>query len=122
MCLQFSTSLKAGGFSLPAHLLTKFNKKTQLPLKDDGYYEPPDSRPPMFVDYKNTQVKNNALYTGDPDNPRIGDVRITFWGSTATHVSLIGLQTVSFLGNERYIHEFAAPALQVSQLTHAAVA
>ncbi|PHJ18542.1 transmembrane protein [Cystoisospora suis] len=108
----FSTSLKAGGFSLPAHMLTKFSKKAQLQLIDDGYYEPSDSRPPMSVDYKNTQVKNNALYTGDPNNPRIGDVRVTFWGSMATHVSLIGLQTVGFLGNDRYIHEFPAPALQ----------
>ncbi|PFH36710.1 hypothetical protein BESB_049020 [Besnoitia besnoiti] len=108
----FSTTLKAGGFGLPAHLLTRFTKKQLLPLVDDGYYQPSDSRPPTHVDYKNTQVRNNALYTGDPDHPQIGDIRVTFWGSTATHVSLIGLQTVGFLGSERYIQEFPSPALQ----------
>ncbi|CBZ54375.1 conserved hypothetical protein [Neospora caninum Liverpool] len=113
----FTSALKAGGFALPAHLLTKFKKKQLLPLVDDGYYQPSASRPPTHLDYKNTQVKNNALYSGDPDHPQIGDVRITFWGSTATHVSLIGLQTTGFLGSDRHIQGIPSPALQNRTLT-----
>ncbi|KEP61150.1 UNVERIFIED_CONTAM: hypothetical protein HHA_266090 [Hammondia hammondi] len=108
----FTSKLKAGGFTLPSHLLTKFKKKQLLPLVDDGYYQPSESRPPTHLDYKNTQVKNNALYSGDPEHPRIGDVRVTFWGSTATHVSVIGLQTTGFLGSDRHIQGIPSPTLQ----------
>eukprot|EP00914_Ancora_sagittata_P016657 GHVO01033086.1.p1 GENE.GHVO01033086.1~~GHVO01033086.1.p1 ORF type:complete len:231 (-),score=8.64 GHVO01033086.1:390-1055(-) len=35
---------------------------------------------------------DDALYTGSPNDPQIGDLRITFWGSTASHASGIGVQ------------------------------
>eukprot|EP01071_Lankesteria_metandrocarpae_P007136 Lankesteria_metandrocarpae@DN4599_c0_g2_i1.p1 len=106
---HYADDVHAGGFGLPTKYVTKFQDRVLLPVKDDGYYKAPDSRPPSYVDYSNTHtVDGKFLYTGDPDEPQIGDLRISFWGSNATHVSAIALQkpVLTFTGTEYILQPF----------------
>lgn len=96
---QFASKLTAGDYILSKSHLAAFRDAKQLPLSDDPYYSPSLERPPTSVSYINTQVYQNYLYTGDPLNPKVGDIRISFWGSAATHVSAIGVQTTDVWGN-----------------------
>lgn len=89
---RFAPEIFGGGFRLGRKHLLDFQGKKQLPLVDDGYYTPPTEHPPTSVSYRNTRVDENALYTGNPRAPKVGDLRITFWGSTASHVSAIAQQ------------------------------
>ncbi|EZG67525.1 putative transmembrane protein [Gregarina niphandrodes] len=92
---SFAPDVYAGGFKIDTESLNAFHGKKQLPLHDDGVYDPSPQRPPPKISNRNTRVYENTLYTGDPFRPRLGDVRITFYGSAATHVSLIGVQEPS---------------------------
>eukprot|EP00923_Selenidium_pygospionis_P024508 GHVN01042699.1.p1 GENE.GHVN01042699.1~~GHVN01042699.1.p1 ORF type:complete len:608 (+),score=60.79 GHVN01042699.1:27-1850(+) len=96
---RFAPSINAGGYSLSGSHAIRFTKKHPLSLTDDSYYSPSTERPPISVDYKNTRVFNNMLYTGDPNDPKIGDLRISFWGSSATHVSLMAEQRQDYYGS-----------------------
>ncbi|KAL8426349.1 hypothetical protein Efla_002967 [Eimeria flavescens] len=87
-----ASSLRAGGFTLPGSFASLFTEKQQLELKEDGAYEPTLSLPPRTISSQTTLLYENYLYTGNPLKPRVGDVRVSFWGSRSTHVSLIGRQ------------------------------
>lgn len=50
-----------------------FHEKRQLPLENDRVYVKPQERPPTTVTYANTQVYQNALFTGDPLRPQVRD-------------------------------------------------
>eukprot|EP00922_Rhytidocystis_sp_ex-Travisia-forbesii_P059150 GHVS01087676.1.p1 GENE.GHVS01087676.1~~GHVS01087676.1.p1 ORF type:complete len:482 (-),score=65.28 GHVS01087676.1:56-1501(-) len=91
---KYTTSIFAGGFSIPeTNFKLAFKNIRQLPLVSDGSYSPPDTSPPLYVDSTNTQMHDNALYTGNPKYPKIGDIRVTFWAGAATHASVMGKQT-----------------------------
>eukprot|EP00921_Rhytidocystis_pertsovi_P023920 GHVQ01038384.1.p1 GENE.GHVQ01038384.1~~GHVQ01038384.1.p1 ORF type:complete len:232 (-),score=11.12 GHVQ01038384.1:94-789(-) len=69
---RYSSRVYVGGYSIPAsEFKLAFRSIRQLPLTDDGTYTPSDTRPPLFVDYSNTNVYDNALYTGDPVHPKV---------------------------------------------------
>lgn len=68
---QFSNAIYAGGFRVSNEHLMDFRSKVQVPLIDDGYYTPPTERPPTHVSSMTTQVYENALYTGDPHQPKV---------------------------------------------------
>eukprot|EP00922_Rhytidocystis_sp_ex-Travisia-forbesii_P035395 GHVS01052537.1.p1 GENE.GHVS01052537.1~~GHVS01052537.1.p1 ORF type:complete len:475 (-),score=74.05 GHVS01052537.1:546-1970(-) len=94
---KYTTSIYAGKFSVPEpSFKLAFKKIHQLSLEEDGIYTAPTS-PPLYVDSTNTQLYDNALYSGDPHNPQIGDIRVTFWASSATHSSVMGKQTATVL-------------------------
>eukprot|EP01053_Blabericola_migrator_P001706 Blabericola_migrator_1__1705@NODE_145_length_12990_cov_99_814439_g126_i0_p3_GENE_NODE_145_length_12990_cov_99_814439_g126_i0NODE_145_length_12990_cov_99_814439_g126_i0_p3_ORF_typecomplete_len660_score88_23TMEM43/PF07787_12/2_3e25Sugar_tr/PF00083_24/0_12DUF998/PF06197_13/1_2e02DUF998/PF06197_13/1_NODE_145_length_12990_cov_99_814439_g126_i056567635 len=90
---HFSNSLYGGGFRLERPHLIDFHTKRQLPLKDDGLFTEDPEKPPTRVSSRNTQLYKDYLYTGDPLRPAVGDIRISFYGSAATHVSAVGYQT-----------------------------
>ncbi|KAL8269677.1 hypothetical protein Esti_006432 [Eimeria stiedai] len=89
---QLASSLRAGGFMLPGSFAGLFREKQQLEVQDDGVFQPSLSQPPRRVTSETSVVFSNYLYTGNPLRPRVGDVRVSFWGSKSTHVSLIGKQ------------------------------
>lgn len=92
---QFGTALYGGGFKLERPHIISFHTKKRLPLIDDGAYTASIERPPTRLSSTNTRVFENHLYTGDPKTPHLGDLRISFYGSAATHLSAIGIQSSS---------------------------
>ncbi|KAK2197020.1 bifunctional Diacylglycerol kinase/Diacylglycerol kinase [Babesia duncani] len=100
---KFPTKLKIGGYIVPSGALGSVTHHRQLSLTDDQWYQASPLTYPLPVaeiSHLNTQVHDNALYTGDPLAPRVGDLRITFWGSDATTFSVIGRQTSSIFPKE----------------------
>lgn len=94
---KFANYVKVGNYRLSANALTNFHKKKKLDLIDDGYFTESSIKPPFRIDHLNTKVYNNFMYTGDPFNPQIGDVRISFYGNAATHSTVIGIQKSRFM-------------------------
>eukprot|EP00366_Plasmodium_knowlesi_P002651 XP_002260148.1 hypothetical protein, conserved in Plasmodium species [Plasmodium knowlesi strain H] len=89
---KYASYAKAGSYRLPTNALINFQKKKKLDLVDDGWFTESDIKPPFTLDHLNTNVYDNYLYTGDPLNPQIGDVRVSFYGSASTHATVIGVQ------------------------------
>ncbi|GIX60852.1 diacylglycerol kinase, putative [Babesia caballi] len=81
---KFAPKLKLGGYSVPAGAFVAVRGVKQLPLIDDKWYQPSALTYPLpvpHVDHVNTQVYENALYTGDPLNPKRN------WAPEINHVS-----------------------------------
>lgn len=112
---QLASGLRAGGYTLPGSFSGFFREKQQLALQDDGTFTPEVARPPRKIDSHTTFVYNNYLYTGNPLHPQVGDVRVSFWGSKSSHVSLIGKQIKSYFGQGRTILDAPADARRVRQ-------
>ncbi|CAG9473574.1 conserved Plasmodium protein, unknown function [Plasmodium vivax] len=89
---KYANYAKAGGYRLPTNALINFQKKKKLDLVDDGWFTESEIKPPFTLDHLNTNVYDNYLYTGDPLNPQVGDVRVSFYGSASTHATVIGVQ------------------------------
>ncbi|KAH0474776.1 MAG: hypothetical protein KVP17_001481 [Porospora cf. gigantea B] len=89
---KFSDTVYVGNFAINSTHLKDFRNMEQLPLQDDGYYAASAERPPVQVTGYNTHVVDDALYTGSAEDPVVGDIRIKFYGSTASHGSGIGRQ------------------------------
>ncbi|SCO93857.1 conserved Plasmodium protein, unknown function [Plasmodium malariae] len=89
---KYANYAKAGNYRLPRNALINFQKKKKLDLVDDGWFNESEIKPPFTVDHLNTNVYDNYLYTGDPLNPEVGDMRISFYGSSSTHATVIGVQ------------------------------
>ncbi|CRH01208.1 conserved Plasmodium protein, unknown function [Plasmodium relictum] len=89
---KYANYAKAGNYRLPKNALVNFQKKKKLDLVDDGWFTESEIKPPFTIDHLNTNVYNNYLYTGDPLNPQVGDIRISFYGSTAEHATVVGVQ------------------------------
>ncbi|AFZ79364.1 hypothetical protein BEWA_022120 [Theileria equi strain WA] len=94
---MYTSKIKIGGYTIPKDSFVDIHEKQQLKLTDNMWYQPNIALPILDVNHLNTQVHGDALYTGDPLNPKIGDLRITFWGSTSTRFSIIGRQNASLL-------------------------
>lgn len=106
---KFAPKLMLGGYSIPKGAFVGVKGTKQLQLIDDQWYQPSPLTYPLpvpEVDHLNTQVHENALYTGDPLDPKIGDVRITFWGNATTHFSAIGRQKSSIFPKEYTLEPF----------------
>ncbi|CDR97104.1 diacylglycerol kinase, putative [Babesia bigemina] len=106
---KFAPKLKLGGYSVPPGAFAAVRGVRQLPLIDDRWYQPSEITYPLpvpNVDYLNTQVHNNALYTGDPQNPKIGDLRVTFWGNDTMRFSAIGRQRTALIPKETFLEPF----------------
>ncbi|GBE59157.1 diacylglycerol kinase [Babesia ovata] len=106
---KFAPKLKLGGYSVPPGAFAAVRGVRQLPLIDDRWYQPSDITYPLpvpNVDYLNTQVHNNALYTGDPLNPKIGDLKVTFWGNETMRFSAIGRQRSALIPKETFLEPF----------------
>ncbi|SBT42096.1 conserved Plasmodium protein, unknown function [Plasmodium ovale wallikeri] len=88
----YANYAKAGSYRLPKNSLINFQKKKKLDLVDDGWFTESEIKPPYTIDHLNTNVYDNYLYTGDPLNPQVGDIRISFYGSASTHATVIGVQ------------------------------
>nr|BAN64582.1 diacylglycerol kinase, putative [Babesia bovis] len=100
---KFAPSMKLGGYSIPHGAFVGVRGVKQLDVIDDQWYQPLELTYPLpvpTVDHVNTQVYDNALYTGDPFNHKVGDLRITFWGNSATRFSAIGRQRSSIFFND----------------------
>ncbi|EAN32757.1 hypothetical protein TpMuguga_02g00474 [Theileria parva strain Muguga] len=95
---EFVDHLVPGGYVIGREWFVNLNNKSKLRIVDDEWYEPSSSVPPIEINNLNTQVFNDSLYTGDIINPKIGDIRITFYGSEDVEFSAIGKQTSSLLG------------------------
>ncbi|SBS86273.1 conserved Plasmodium protein, unknown function [Plasmodium ovale curtisi] len=89
---KYANYAKAGSYRLPKNSLINFQKKKKLDLVDDGWFTESEIKPPYTIDHLNTNVYDNYLYTGDPLNPQVGDIRISFYGSASTHATVIGVQ------------------------------
>ncbi|GAW82370.1 hypothetical protein, conserved [Plasmodium gonderi] len=89
---KYASYVKAGNYRLPTNTLVNFQKKKKLDLIDDGWFTESEIKPPFTLDHMNTNVYDNYLYTGDPLNPQVGDVRVSFYGSASTHATVIGVQ------------------------------
>ncbi|CRG94913.1 conserved Plasmodium protein, unknown function [Plasmodium gallinaceum] len=89
---KYANYAKAGNYRLPKNSLINFQKKKKLDLVDDGWFIESEVKPPFTIDHLNTNVYDNYLYTGDPLNPQVGDIRISFYGSTAAHATIVGVQ------------------------------
>lgn len=95
--IRYANYVKVGNYRLSGRTLINFQKKKKIDLIDDGYFTESDVKPPFRIDHLNTKIHNNYMYTGDPSKPQIGDVRISFYGSTATHATVIGMQKSRFM-------------------------
>lgn len=106
---KFAPKLKLGGYTIPKGAFVSVKGRKQLPLIDDQWYQSSPLTYPLpvpEVDHLNTQVYNNALYTGDPLDPKIGDIRITFWGNETMRFSAIGRQQSSMFPKEYSLEPF----------------
>eukprot|EP00915_Cephaloidophora_sp_WS-2016_P009786 GHVH01014092.1.p1 GENE.GHVH01014092.1~~GHVH01014092.1.p1 ORF type:complete len:491 (-),score=56.26 GHVH01014092.1:65-1537(-) len=89
---QFPPKFFAGGFELDPTLISEFRETIQVKLQPDDYYQQSPVRPPQNLSSRNTQVIADYLYSGNALSPAVGDVRVSFYSSSATHVSAIGQQ------------------------------
>ncbi|XP_952244.1 uncharacterized protein TA13370 [Theileria annulata] len=94
----YAKQIKIGGYIIGREWFVNLNNKSKLKVDDDEWYEPSSSVPPVEISNLNTQVFNDFLYTGDIINPKIGDIRISFYGSEDIEFSVIGRQTGTLLG------------------------
>ncbi|ETW28937.1 hypothetical protein PFFCH_03663 [Plasmodium falciparum FCH/4] len=95
----YANYAKAGSYRLSKNSLINFQKKKKLELVDDGWFTESEIKPPFTVDHLNTNVFNDYLYTGDPLNPQVGDIRVSFYGNASTHATVIGVQTSRLLNS-----------------------
>ncbi|SOS81539.1 conserved Plasmodium membrane protein, unknown function [Plasmodium sp. gorilla clade G1] len=96
---KYANYAKAGSYRLSKNSLINFQKKKKLELVDDGWFTESEIKPPFTVDHLNTNVFNDYLYTGDPLNPQVGDIRVSFYGNASTHATVIGVQTSRLLNS-----------------------
>lgn len=91
---KYSKSVKAGQFTVNDGILRilKTRKPVELAL---GSGQSVNSS--LFQDLNKTvaNINDRYIYSGDPLNPALGDVRISFYTNKATHISAIGLQSKS---------------------------
>merc|ERR1739838_487491 len=92
----FPSSFYGGGFQMDPALISTFKGTRQLDVLDDGVYVPAPVRPPQMINSRNTKPHGKYLYTGSVQNPLVGDMRVSFLTSDASHVSAIGLQECRF--------------------------
>lgn len=117
---HFGSTLYGGGFRLERPHLIDFHGKKQLNLYDDRAYIPSLERPPVRLSSTNTRLYRNYLYSGDPLKPAVGDLRVSFYGSMATHLSAIGIQSHGLAwSSERAMKGFQDPFSRVSSAIHA---
>ncbi|CEM17739.1 unnamed protein product [Vitrella brassicaformis CCMP3155] len=90
---QVAPDLRAGSYKLTYDQTNRFSSREELTLLEDRDYTASSTRPPPTVTAANTQLYNDMLWTGDPFNPQIGDVRVKFYGSTATSCSVVAQLT-----------------------------
>jgi hypothetical protein len=83
---------KLGAFALPGELLVKLPNDARFDVDPVGFSAPTgQSRPAQVVD--------GAIYVGaDPGQPRIGDLRITYYLAPGGAISAVGAQTSDGLG------------------------
>eukprot|EP01056_Protomagalhaensia_sp_Gyna25_P005584 Protomagalhaensia_sp_Gyna_25__5583@NODE_768_length_2652_cov_34_145044_g603_i0_p1_GENE_NODE_768_length_2652_cov_34_145044_g603_i0NODE_768_length_2652_cov_34_145044_g603_i0_p1_ORF_typecomplete_len510_score56_39TMEM43/PF07787_12/1_5e24DUF4282/PF14110_6/14DUF4282/PF14110_6/1_5e02_NODE_768_length_2652_cov_34_145044_g603_i011022631 len=115
---HFSEQLYGGGFRLDRPHLIDFHSKLHIELIEDKVFKEDTEKPPTQVTSRNTRLFDNYLYTGDPLKPSIGDIRISFYGSAATHVSAVGYQTPILGGwssGDRALKGFQNPLSKVDQ-------
>lgn len=94
---RYANYAKVGNYRLPKESLINFQRKKKLDVVDDGWFTESLVKPPFTINHLNTKVFNNYLYTGDPINPQIGDVRISFYGNAASHSTVVGVQKTRLL-------------------------
>jgi len=92
----FPSTFYGGGFQMDPALISTFKGTRQLDVIDDGVYEPAPVRPPQKINSRNTKAYGKYLYTGSALDPVVGDMRVSFHTSNASHVSAIGLQECRF--------------------------
>lgn len=96
----YSDPIKIGKYVVGGEWFVRIDRKRKLDLVDDEWYQKREGVPNLEVNHLNTQVFDNALYTGDPLNPVVGDLRVTFYGSEDASFSVIGRQTRALLSKE----------------------
>ncbi|KEG04782.1 conserved protein, unknown function [Plasmodium vinckei vinckei] len=94
---KYASYAKVGNYRLLQNSLINFQKKKKLDLIDDGWFTESEIKPPFTIDHLNTNVYDNYLYTGDPLNPQVGDIRVSFYGNASTHATAIGIQKARLL-------------------------
>lgn len=115
---HFGHALYGGGFKLERPHLIDFHAKKQLDLKEDSTFVEETDKPPTRVTSQNTQLYNNYLYTGNPLRPAIGDIRVSFYGSAATHLSAVGQQAAilgGWSGTDRMLKGFVNPLSKTNE-------
>ncbi|GFE53101.1 transmembrane protein [Babesia ovis] len=107
---KYAPTMKLGSYNIPPGAFSGVRGTKQLDLMDDHWYQPSELSYPLpvpHVDHVNTQVFDNALYTGDPLNPKIGDLRITFWGNDGTRFSALGRQRSTLFSKDASLEPFS---------------
>lgn len=112
--LQSDIEIEMGDFTLKTKT---FPGRSRVTLHDDKMFVPSLDRPPSHVNETNTVVYKNSLYTGDPHAPQLGDIRISFFGLEATHVSALGIQSskIGHFGPKRVLQPFHFPGFDEDQ-------
>lgn len=101
-----STSVRLGAFMVDAATLGNYRLDASLRIKPTPYKvssaDLPANLALTFRDF------NGVLYAGDPDNRKIGDVRVSYRIIPATKVDLVGIQR----GNRLLVQKSAAPGAE----------
>uniref|UniRef100_A0A7S1I8C3 Uncharacterized protein n=1 Tax=Eutreptiella gymnastica TaxID=73025 RepID=A0A7S1I8C3_9EUGL len=91
--ILYSTTARAGAFDLSQNLLQLLSSSSPVRLNASTVdYKPSPRHPPPHLNQENTHLVGNYLYTGNPNLPLVGDMRVRWTASTAKAVSVLAKQ------------------------------
>lgn len=97
--LQYAKKVTVGDFVLPQSLVTQISQSQPINLNQVD-------KDALITEYKkNVTLKENELYFGqDPQNPQLGDIRLSMTAAYPQEVSIIAQQI------DKTLQPYAAPA------------